>query len=461
VIYNWQYESLHGGEMHQGSDARFQFCSTNVVANYYKPGPGTQAQHMTRICSPKTRDGAADYGKWYVADNYLFGYPEVTADNWKGVIPVWWNTIDPDLDAIPGLKLDTPSEFIPINQQTAEEAFQAVLDNSGCSFPNRDAIDLRIIDEVRDGTATYGNGFVTSPSTVGGWPVLDSGTPPTDTDHDGMPDDWEIANGLNKDIPDDRNDTIGNGGYTNLEIYMNSLVESPSYFYAPIYVTAELTGLTKVELSWKGINDGETGFIIERAKGDTGSFTTVADVEADVISYIDSLLSEETLYRYRILAYNDTLTSGYERIVSVTTLGTTSLPLIVSDPSPENKAIDIGADTTLMWKSSLNADSYDVYFGTENPPPFVINQEGTTFKPDGLAKGTRYYWRIDGKNSNGTTEGSVWYFKVEGQLSSVAETTSDKLISIRNYPNPFSSFTTINYELKSQSEVKLLSLIHI
>jgi len=455
VIYNWQYESIHGGEMHQGTDARFQFCSTNVVANYYKPGPGTQAQHMTRICSPKTRNGAADYGKWFVADNYLFGNDSVTADNWKGVIPVWWNTIDPDLDAIPGLKLDAPSEFMPINQQTAEEAFQAVLEYTGCSFPNRDTIDIRIIDEVRDGTATYGNGFVSSPSTVGGWPALDSGTAPTDTDHDGMPDDWEIANGLNKDIPDDRNDTIGNSGYTNLEIYLNSLVKAPSFFYAPIHVTAELTDLTKVKLTWEDTNDDETGFRIERAEGDGGIFDTIAELQADIITYVDSGLAELTQYHYRVVAFNDSLTSSFERIVDVTTLSSTSLPAAVSDPSPGNNALNIGADTTLMWKASVNADSYDVYFGTDNPPPFVINQSEATFKPDGLLKGTRYYWRINGINTNGTTEGTIWSFKVEGTLSSEAETVPNKLIFIRNYPNPFNSFTTINYELKSHSEVKL------
>jgi pectate lyase len=224
VIYNWKYESLHGGEMHQGSDSRFQFCSTNSVANYFKPGPGTEAQHVTRICSPKTRDGAADYGKWYVAENYLFGHPEVTDDNWKGVIPVWWSTIDPDLDAIPGLKLDTPSEYMPINQQSAEEAYLSVLEHAGCSFPKRDAVDERIIEEVRNGTATYGNGFASSPGAVGGYPVLAGGIAYTDNDHDGMADDWETSKGLNPGDPADRND-IGEGGYTNLEVFLYSLLD--------------------------------------------------------------------------------------------------------------------------------------------------------------------------------------------------------------------------------------------
>ena len=460
VIYNWESHSIYGGEKHQDTDARFQFCSTNVVANYLKPGPGTTPADAVKICSPWSRDrngGDSDWGKWYVADNYMYGNEEVTTNNWEGVIPVRWtldNREEWQLDKRPLVKLDAPSEFMPINQQTAEEAFQAVLEYAGCSFPNRDIIDERIIEEVRNGTATYGNGFVTSPSTVGGWPALAGGTAPDDTDHDGMSDDYEDANSLNKNDPADRN-LIVEGGYTNLEIYLNSLVKLPSFFYAPKNVSAELTDITRVELSWEGTNDDETGFRIERAKGETGIFDTIAELQADITSYVDSGLTELTQYHYRVIAFNDSLTSSFERIVDITTLASTSLPAAVSNPSPENNAANIDNDTTLMWKASVNADSYDVYFGTDNPPPFLSNQSEAAFKPGGLRDGETYYWRIDGKNSNGTTEGSIWNFKVAGNLISGLETFQNEIIHIQSYPNPFNSFTTINYELKSHSEVKL------
>jgi len=235
--------------------------------------------------------------------------------------------------------------------------------------------------------------------------------------------------------------------------YQRVVVETDALAY-PKSVDAELTGITKIELTWEDISEDETGFRIERAEGETGVFDTIAEVQAGATAFVDTVLEELTLYRYRVLAFNDSLTSSYEKIVSVTTLSSTSLPAAVSDPSPGNNALNIGADTTLMWKASINADSYDVFFGTENPPPFVINQSEATFNPGGLEKGTIYYWRINGINTNGTTEGIIWNFKVE-EPTSVAETVPDKLIFIRNYPNPFNSFTTINYELKSHCEVKL------
>jgi pectate lyase len=230
VIYNWESHSIYGGEKHQGSDARFQSCSTNVVANYLKPGPGTLAKDAIKICSPWSRErngGDADWGKWYVADNYMFDNDSVTEDNWKGVVPVRWMESEPHevwlLDKRELLKLDTPSEFMSISQQSAEEAYLSVLEQAGCSYPKRDAIDERIIEEVSNGTATYGNGFASSPGAVGGYPVLASGTAYIDSDHDGMSNEWEKAHGLDTNNAADRNG-IGEGGYTNLEVFLYSLL---------------------------------------------------------------------------------------------------------------------------------------------------------------------------------------------------------------------------------------------
>ena len=112
---------------------------------------------------------------------------------------------------------------MPINQQTAEEAYEAVLASVGCSLPARDAIDARIIKEVRTGTATKGkNGFVSNQEEAGGWIEMRSGAVPADTDNDGMPDKWEKKYGLKpNDAADNAQDTDGDG-YTNVEEYLNS-----------------------------------------------------------------------------------------------------------------------------------------------------------------------------------------------------------------------------------------------
>ena len=214
VLYNWGYQSSYGAEAHQSGDRRkppIEFSTINIVANYYKAGPATASGVRDRIAEPSAR-ASDDKGSWYVADNYVDGFPDVTANNWLGIDGSSYN------------KMSAPWDAMPINLESPQEAYNAVLAHAGCSKPNRDNIDRRIIEEVRAGTAKCGNeGIITIPSDVGGWPELKSTQAPVDSDHDGIPDNWEEENGLDRNDPEDRNN-IGLDGYTMLEKYLNSLI---------------------------------------------------------------------------------------------------------------------------------------------------------------------------------------------------------------------------------------------
>jgi hypothetical protein len=70
--------------------------------------------------------------------------------------------------------------------------------------------------------------------------------------------------------------------------------------------------------------------------------------------------------------------------------------------------VSINAD--LSWTAGRGATSHDVYFGTSNPPPFILNQDDVTFKPGTMDYETTYYWRIDEINTTGTTTGAIWSF---------------------------------------------------
>jgi hypothetical protein len=86
--------------------------------------------------------------------------------------------------------------------------------------------DKRIIQEVRDGTATYGNGIPNHEDDVGGYEDYPEVTRPADwdSDHDGMPDEWETEKGMNPSDASDGNGTnLSSIGYTNLEMYLNEL----------------------------------------------------------------------------------------------------------------------------------------------------------------------------------------------------------------------------------------------
>ena len=101
------------------------------------------------------------------------------------------------------------SGIVPIS---ASELENALLDNVGASYPTRDAVDSRIINHYN-----AGNGVISSSGT---YPTISNGTAPADSDNDGMPNTWEIENGLNINDASDRN-IVQADGYTNLEYYLN------------------------------------------------------------------------------------------------------------------------------------------------------------------------------------------------------------------------------------------------
>ncbi len=204
VIYNWGENSSYGGEAGK----------QNLIANYYKYGPATR-ETKNRIVEPY--DGK---GKWYVADNFVFGFPDITADNWAGGVQGEFANRG---------RVNSPHPFAPVVTHTVEQAYELVLANAGAIRPKRDSVDARIIAEVRNGTATYGGtwgastGIIDSQTDVGGWPALHSAPAPKDADDDGMADEWELAHGLDPTSPKDRNGDFNGDGFTNLEKYLNSL----------------------------------------------------------------------------------------------------------------------------------------------------------------------------------------------------------------------------------------------
>jgi len=207
VIYNWGENSSYGGEA----------GNQNMIENYYKSGPATRST-KNRIVEPYDAKG-----KWYVAENFVFGFPAVAADNWAGGVQGAY--------ADQG-RIHSPHPSAPVITHSAEKALELVLENAGAVLPRRDAVDARIIEEVKTGAAAFGgrwgaaSGIIDSQTQAGGWPELRTSPPPKDDDHDGMADDWERANGLDPSNPGDRNGDFNNDGSTNLEKYLNSLPEN-------------------------------------------------------------------------------------------------------------------------------------------------------------------------------------------------------------------------------------------
>ncbi|WP_081164502.1 pectate lyase family protein [Niastella populi] len=219
VVYNWgSTNACYGGDIKIPGGV----SHVNIVNNYYQPGPAT-ADTLKFLQAWFAKNPDNRVGQWFIAGNYMAGNRDLTKDNWLGV----------DLSRLPEAsrseaKSDTVFAVMRIrNNQIAKEAYKSVLAGAGATLPKRDATDARIIYEVQhkiaSGKGVYGKaGIIDSPAAVDGWAEYKQGTVPADTDEDGMPDEYEKNNRLSPTIAGDRNGVTASG-YTNLEIYLNSL----------------------------------------------------------------------------------------------------------------------------------------------------------------------------------------------------------------------------------------------
>ncbi|WP_187262049.1 pectate lyase [Pontibacter beigongshangensis] len=221
VVYNWGNQNgAYGGEVEiPGGKSQI-----NLVNNYYKPGPATPKtlQFVQAYYTPAKAKGV---GEWYVAGNVMAGNAALTKNNWQAV----------DLQRVPEESRANAKSAKPfpisaaLQEQPAADAYKAVLANAGATLPVRDAVDKRVVEETRKGTASATGkqgkpGIIDSPSQVGGYPAYKAAAAPVDTDKDGMPDAWERKHGLNPNNPSDRNGDLNGNGYTNLEEYLNGTV---------------------------------------------------------------------------------------------------------------------------------------------------------------------------------------------------------------------------------------------
>ena len=259
VVYNWHHRTADGGEYSTMS---------NFINNYYKPGPVTPKDEPVgwRILKSESRSGKLfpfpQYGRVYASGNIMEGYDKITKDNWAGGIQIGdkINGYKDIPDTVKSLmRADEPFTMPHVTILPSNETLDAVLKNVGATLPKRDIVDQRVVDEVRTGQAyyvkklpkdnpygdnwglteksqnadglfkyrrlpkdSYKLGIITDPRQMGGLPEY-KGKPRKDSDGDGMPDDWEIANGLNPNDPSDANSDINGDGYTNIEKYINGI----------------------------------------------------------------------------------------------------------------------------------------------------------------------------------------------------------------------------------------------
>ncbi len=182
----------------------------NYIGNYYKPGPDTETKYGIKVINSGPL-GAGIFVKGNIG-------PERENDNLPEI-----NILDPEAQPF---VVSNPFSSQVITATSALQAYEQVLDDAGANkglncdgtfFMRRDAIDTRIINDVKNGTGS----IIDDPSEVGGWLTISSAAPCADSDHDGMPDNWEQNNDFNPNDALDASKDANENGYTNVEEFLN------------------------------------------------------------------------------------------------------------------------------------------------------------------------------------------------------------------------------------------------
>lgn len=290
VVYNWGKRTTDGGAN-----------EVNFVNNYYKPGASTGIFVALNAQHEGVGKGMQRY---YFDGNVMPGYFDEKSQE-KGRKSTVTNKEKVEYDTF----VDKP--FFPsyVNTQSAKGAYKNVLSDVGANQPYFDKHDNRIINETLKGTFTYKGsksglgGMIDNEEDAGGWPKFPSETRDADwdTDHDGLPNWWEKAFGLNVNSPagdfSDANSDADQDGFTQLDNYLDWLAQ-PHYFInlkdkkviiasdlfkgyenKPVYTFSEVkngkASLKGKEIQFSALDKGFASFVVtvKDADGDSMSRT--------------------------------------------------------------------------------------------------------------------------------------------------------------------------------------------
>lgn len=312
------YVSLIGNFLCDNSTRNFKIKGINQYANNiiynwsngaYIMGGDSEGKSYVNIQSNLFINGPAKGGAAFTGGNADFHCYGV--DNWQD------RNIDGNFDPQEitdynaATRESTPYDYPELQLNPGKTLLDTNLPTVGASLPYRDMTDCYMVDEVlsygkkgalisNEETLVYG-----APST---WKVY-AGVKKQDTDGDGMPDEWENANGTDPAKNDAM--TIAANGYANIENYINSItVESRDYFLrTPVALTFDKATTSTLAISWRDYTFEEDGFAVELKKGD--SFEEVGRTKAGATSFTISGLEPGTKYTIRMKAFAGDKSSEY------------------------------------------------------------------------------------------------------------------------------------------------------
>src|SRR5574344_222922 len=326
VVYNFG-SGIVGG--HSAAD-NYQ----DVINNYFIAGP--------------SNGGSIKYFDQWTSTDHLYSVGNYADGDCDGTLN---GTLITDYSSATPMSQPNLTSTAPLNIESAENAYKNIVLYAGDSRV-RDSHDARIIKQL---TSLGKEGaFIDNEQDVGGIGSVSGGTSPKDSDGDGMPDDWENANGLNPNI-NDANGDVNNNGYSNIEDYVNSMAQKSDYLMYPLNLKAKLSDSNTVVLSWTNSETDATGVIVEMSE-DGKTYTRIDSLSGSAVSDTIKNIIADKFYRiinYGTVAYNS----------STTTAGTAKYLTFISNGALGSTEDFEWDNPSLLWSFTADpADSTRYFF---------------------------------------------------------------------------------------------------
>lgn len=199
IVYNFKNALVHDGHIPRSA--------VQLVSNYYKRGPNSSNIRLFQF-NP--------VGRYVITGNYLDSYGHITINDIRTHnFPDWVGEAGNAGELVENHAIEN------IRIDEAIVAYTRVLKQSG-AFP-RDRVTKRTIEEVEQGTGSWGRHATGSPTSDWFLAEIPIENSKRDSDNDGMPDQWELSNGLNPGNADDAHKIL-DSDYPAIEQYLNELV---------------------------------------------------------------------------------------------------------------------------------------------------------------------------------------------------------------------------------------------
>lgn len=188
-----------------------------------------------------------------------------------------------------------------------------------------------------------------------------------------------------------------------------------------VYPTNNLLCIDNVlEFKWNKSNDSDGDAITYKIDVSKDNQFSQIDFTSNVSSINKTFTLEKGIaYYWRVKAIdNKNESSNYSSVFNLYTEGngiSNHLPYAPQLVSPLNNAIETGGGVNLEWTASdVDEDdslTFDVYFGTNNPPDLVSESQTELTLNRTVVNASNYYWKVVVKDDKGgETIGQIWSF---------------------------------------------------